>query len=47
VKSAEYGRGEREKAMLKLQEELEALRQRVSQGQLKAPEKIGTAQGCD
>jgi len=39
----EYERGEREKAMQKVQEELEALRQRVSQGKLKAPEKIGAA----
>jgi len=39
----EYERGEREKAMQRVQEELEALRQRVSQGQLKAPEKIGAA----
>ena len=35
----EYERGEREKAMQRVQEELEALRQRVSQGQLKAPER--------
>jgi len=39
----EYERGEREKAMQRVQEELEALRQRVSQGKLKAPEKIGAA----
>jgi len=39
----EYERGEREKAMLKVQEELEALQQRVNQGKLKAPEKIGAA----
>jgi len=39
----EYERGEREKAMQKVQQELEALRQRVSQGKLKAPEKIGAA----
>ena len=38
-----YERGEREKAMLKVQEELEALQQRVNQGKLKAPEKIGAA----
>src|SRR5271157_4168541 len=38
-----YERGEREKAMQKVQEELEALEQRVSQGKLKAPEKIGAA----
>ena len=39
----EYERGEREKAMQKVQEELEALKQRVAQGKLKAPEKIGAA----
>ena len=39
----EYERGEREKAMQRVQQELEALRQRVRQGQLKAPEKIGAA----
>lgn len=39
----EYERGQRERAMQKVQEELEALRQRVSQGKLKAPEKIGAA----
>jgi len=39
----EYERGEREKAMQRVQEELEALRQRVSQGKLKVPEKIGAA----
>jgi transposase len=39
----EYERGEREKAMQKVQEELEALEQRVAQGKLKAPEKIGAA----
>lgn len=39
----EYERGEREKAMRRVQEELEALRLRVKQGQLKAPEKIGAA----
>jgi transposase len=39
----EYERGEREKAMQKVQEELEALAQRVAQGKLKAPEKIGAA----
>src|SRR6516225_665986 len=37
------GISDREKAMQRVQEELEALRQRVSQGQLKAPEKIGAA----
>jgi len=39
----DYERGEREKAMQKVQEELEALKQRVKQGKLKAPEKIGAA----
>jgi transposase len=39
----DYERGEREKAMQKVQEELEALQQRVDQGKLKAPEKIGAA----
>ena len=39
----EYERGEREKAMQKVQAELEGLEQRVSQGKLKAPEKIGAA----
>lgn len=39
----DYERGEREKAMHRVQEELEALRQRVNKGQLKAPEKIGAA----
>jgi len=39
----EYERGEREKAMQRVQQELEALRQRVHQGHLKAPEKIGAA----
>jgi len=39
----QYERGEREKAMQKVQEELEALQQRVSQGKSKAPEKIGAA----
>jgi transposase len=39
----EYERSEREKTMQRVQEELEALRQRVSQGKLKAPEKIGAA----
>ncbi|HEX8895109.1 MAG TPA: IS1634 family transposase [Terriglobales bacterium] len=38
-----YERGEREKAMQRVQQELEALRQRVRQGKLKAPEKIGAA----
>jgi transposase len=39
----EYERGEREKAMQKVQQELEALQHRVRQGKLKAPEKIGAA----
>jgi transposase len=39
----DYERGERQKAMQKVQEELEALKQRVEQGKLKAPEKIGAA----
>jgi transposase len=39
----EYERGEREKAMRRVQEELEALQLRVKQGKLKAPEKIGAA----
>jgi transposase len=39
----DYERGEREKAMQKVQEELEALKQRVDKGKLKAPEKIGAA----
>jgi transposase len=38
-----YERGEREKAMQQVREELEALEQRVTAGQLKAPEKIGAA----
>jgi len=39
----DYERGEREKAMQKVQEELEALKRRVEQGKLKAPERIGAA----
>ncbi len=39
----DYERGEREKAMQKVQEELEALQQRVEKGKWKAPEKIGAA----
>jgi transposase len=39
----DYERGERQKAMQKVREELEALQQRVEQGKLKAPEKIGAA----
>jgi transposase len=38
-----YERGEREKAMERVRVKLEALQQRVSQGKLKAPEKIGAA----
>jgi transposase len=38
-----YERGEREKAMQRVREDLEALKQRVAQGKLKAPEKIGAA----
>jgi transposase len=39
----QYERGEREKAMLKVRSELEALQQRVAQGRLKAAEKIGAS----
>jgi transposase len=39
----EYERGEREKAMHKVRDELEALKGRVTRGRLKAPEKIGAA----
>jgi len=39
----EYERGERQKAMQRVGEQLEALAQRVAQGKLKAPEKIGAA----
>lgn len=39
----EYERGEREKAMQKVRETLEALQKRVALGRLKAPEKIGAA----
>jgi transposase len=39
----EYERGEREKAMQKVRDALEALKQRVTRGRLKAPEKIGAA----
>jgi transposase len=38
-----YERAEREKAMRRVKEPLEALRQRVARGKLKAPEKIGAA----
>jgi transposase len=41
-----YERREREKAMQRVGEELEALEQRVATGKLKAPEKIGAAAGC-
>ena len=41
----EYERGQREKAMQKVQEELDALQHRVTKGKLKAPEKIGAAAG--
>jgi transposase len=39
----EYERGEREKAMQKVRDSLEALKERVALGRLKAPEKIGAA----
>jgi len=39
----DYERGEREKSMQRVREQLENLKQRVSQGKLKAPEKIGAA----
>lgn len=39
----DYERGEREKAMERVRVKLETLQQRVSQGKLKAPEKIGAA----
>ncbi|MGH7774121.1 MAG: IS1634 family transposase [Candidatus Binatia bacterium] len=38
-----YERAEREKAMQKVREQLQALQQRVAKGKLKAPEKIGAA----
>ena len=38
-----YERGEREKAMGRVQPQLEALRRRVAGGKLKTPEKIGAA----
>jgi transposase len=38
-----YERGQREKSMQRVREELEALEQRVKKGKLKAPEKIGAA----
>jgi transposase len=40
-----YERTQREKAMLKVKEKLEALRLRVAKGRLNAPEKIGAAAG--
>lgn len=39
----QYERGEREKAMLKVQQALAALKERVAHKKLKAPEKIGAA----
>jgi transposase len=39
----QYERGEREKAMLRVQQALEALKERVTHKKLKAPEKIGAA----
>lgn len=39
----DYERGEREKSMQRVGEQLEALKQRVAQGKLKAPERIGAA----
>jgi len=39
----DYERGEREKAMQKVRDALEALEKRVTRGRLKAPEKIGAA----
>jgi transposase len=41
----DYERGEREKSMQRVREQLEALQKRVAQGKLKAPEKIGAAAG--
>jgi transposase len=38
-----YERTEREKSMQQVREELDALKQRVAKGQLKAPQKIGAA----
>ena len=38
-----YERGEREKAMLRVRTQLEALEKRVAAGKLRAPEKIGAA----
>lgn len=39
----DYERGEREKAMERVRQQLEALEQRVAKGKLKAPEKIGAS----
>jgi transposase len=41
----DYERGEREKSMRRVREQLEVLQERVAQGKLKAPEKIGAAAG--
>jgi transposase len=41
----EYERGERQKSMQRVREQLEALQARVTAGKLKAPEKIGAAAG--
>ena len=41
----DYERGEREKSMQRVREQLEALQQRIARGKLKAPEKIGAAAG--
>jgi transposase len=41
----EYERGERQKSMERVREQLEALQARVTAGKLKAPEKIGAAAG--
>jgi aryl-alcohol dehydrogenase-like predicted oxidoreductase len=43
----DYERGEREKAMQKVQEQLEALKQRMDKGKLKAPgSSIWRLAGC-
>lgn len=39
----DYERGEREKSMQRVRQQFDALQQRVAQGKLKAPEKIGAA----
>jgi transposase len=41
----DYERGEREKSMQRVREQLEALQERVAQGKLRTPEKIGAAAG--